>query len=93
VHGYCLKLRRQKFRTPDIALLSLFSAATNENDDVCSTSNEIDPVSGSIVDAQLADAIADRFYVAEQARLQSNDSLSDAPPGVGVTKPGKPFLE
>ena len=88
-----LKIRRQKFRASDIALLRVFVAAANQNDDLCSAPNKIEPVSRPIVDAQFADAVANRLYVTEQARLQSNDSLRDPPPGVGVAKSGKPFLE
>jgi hypothetical protein len=93
VDGCFLKLCRQQFRAADIAFLSALVAAAKQNDDLCSASHEIEPISRHIVDPQLAHAFADRFDVAQQARLQTDNSLGDPPLGVGVSKPGKPILE
>ncbi len=88
-------LDQQPPEKPFSARLSVFHVAAhiNQNDDICSTSNEIEPVSRPIVDTQLAYAVANKLYVSEQARLHTNNSLGDPSLGVGVAKAGKPFLE
>jgi hypothetical protein len=91
--SFFLKLGRERFGATDIALLGALVAAGKQNDSACSTSNEINPVSRPIVDAQLADAFANRFHIAEQARLQSNNSLGDPSLGVGIAQTGKPMFE
>lgn len=54
---------------------------------------EVDPIAGAHMLSQLQNAIADRFTVAEQARLKS--SQANANPGLDLLVPNrsKPFGE
>jgi hypothetical protein len=55
----------ERFRSRDIPALGTFVSAAEQYDDTIAAPDEINPASGPVVDAQLADAFANRNDVAK----------------------------
>src|SRR4029077_2479669 len=75
---------------PDIRCLRALVAATNKNDQRRAAADEIDAISGSIVDPQLGNTDADGFGVAGVAERQTSYTDENASPSFTILQPREP---
>jgi hypothetical protein len=88
-----LKRSREVARRCDVPLLRALVAAGEQDDERLAPLNEINPISGTVIDPQLRDAMANRPYVARIAKLQAIDAHLDATTCFSVAQAGKPAGE
>src|SRR5438552_16661777 len=77
--------------TRNVAILSPFVAATEEDDDGFTAPDEIHPVTGTVVDPHLRDASANRPDVSGIAKREAADANRYAGARIAVSQPRKPF--
>src|SRR4051812_12521787 len=75
-----LQFPRHRLGGFDIPILTALVAAAEQNDDLAGLLDEIDPVAGADMQAQLADAITDRAHVAKIASGEPVDPPGDRQP-------------
>jgi hypothetical protein len=81
------KILRHVPGSRDVAVLSGFVAAAEQDNHSLPLPDKVDPVSGPLVNPHLTHAFTHRFHIAEVAAFHSPDA------GVVVTKRFKPILE
>jgi hypothetical protein len=86
-------LLRQLQSQGDVISLSALVAAAKQNDQEVPALYVIDPVSGAIMDTKLADALANRLYVARIAERQAAHPTGDLRPGPSIPQAGEPLGE
>jgi hypothetical protein len=80
-------------RLGNIRLLRTLCASNEEENQQASRSLEVDPVAGSIIDAQFADALADRFCVSEVPEREAANADLNASKRLKIAKFPKPCGE
>jgi hypothetical protein len=89
--GFISEFFRDGFRSRDVAVLRAFVAAAKQDHDDLAALNEIDPIARSVIDAKLADALADRFDITGIAKRESTNSDVDPVDGPSIAKFGNPL--
>src|SRR5215213_1208035 len=99
--GRVPRLRRESHRSfllfgerpglADVAGLRPLVAAAQQDDERLAAADEIDSVTGPIIDPELGDPSADRLRVAEVAERKAPDSNVDSSLRLPVAKPIEPF--
>lgn len=75
----------------DIFRLGSLVATTQEQDERLAVPRVIHAVAGTVVDAQLANALADALPIAEKPDFQSIEPRDDASTRLGIAEPREPF--
>jgi hypothetical protein len=82
-------LLRQLQSRGDVFSLSALVATTQQDDQETPSLYVIDPISGAIMDTKLADALANRLYVARIAECEAAQPSGDLSLGPSVPQTGK----
>ena len=75
----------------DISGLGSLVATTQEQDERLAVLRVIHAVAGTVVDAQLANALADALPIAEEPGFESIEPRNDARTRPGIAEPREPF--
>src|SRR6516164_6340403 len=86
-------LLRQLQSHGDIFILSALVPAAEQDDQETPALHVIDPISGAIMDAKLADTFANRLYVAGIAERQAAHPTGNFRPGPSIPQAGEPLRE
>ena len=88
-----MSLIREQLCLGDIRVLRFLCASDKEENQEVSDLVHVDPVARSIIDAQLADTLADRLYVPEVAKRKAANPDLDASPRLFVAKLAQPVCK
>jgi len=86
-----LQVKEHCLRDPDVTVLRAFVAATQQHDQYCTASHEIDSVTRAVVDAEFTDALADGANIPRIAERKTLYPGGGPRARHGVAQPSQSF--
>lgn len=82
-----------RLRTSYVPRLAALVTATKQNDQDVASARKINPITWAMIHSKFAQAVANRFDIAEQTNLNASDALLDTFRGNIISKRCQPMGE